>query len=204
MAVRRENDALFINGGNALAHLGEHAAVFLWSAVAHGVRHINCCRAGFDGYLHHLHEEVALRAGGVFGRELDIVHQRARQAHALSGLIQRLGAAHLELVLEMQIARSQKDVDAGAVGELQGARGHHNVFGLSTSQRGDARLAYGLGNGGDGSEVALGSHGETGLNNVHAQIFQGMSHGQLFLRRHAAAGRLLAVAQCGIEKDDAI
>jgi hypothetical protein len=31
-----------------------------------------------------------------------------------------------------------------------------------------------------------------------------MGHGQLFLRRHAAAGRLLAVAQCGIEKDDAI
>jgi len=25
-----------------------------------------------------------------------------------------------------------------------------------------------------------------------------------FLRRHAAAGRLLTVAQCGVEKDDAI
>jgi hypothetical protein len=31
-----------------------------------------------------------------------------------------------------------------------------------------------------------------------------MSHGQLFLRRHAAAGRLLTVAQCGVEEDDAI
>jgi len=77
-------------------------------------------------------------------------------------------------------------------------------FGFRTSQRRDARLAYGLGNGGDSSEVSLGSHGEAGLDNIHAQIFQGMGHGQLFLRRHAAAGRLLAVAQCGIEKDDAI
>jgi len=83
MAVRRENDALFINGGNALAHLGEHAAVFLWSAVAHGVRHINRCRAGLDGYLHHLHEEVALRAGGVLGENsTSSTSERARRTHS--------------------------------------------------------------------------------------------------------------------------
>ncbi len=101
----------------------------------------------------------------------------------------------------MQIARGEEDVDAGAVGKLQGAGGHLDVFGLGAGQRGDARLADGLRDGGDGREVALGGHGEAGLDDVHAQIFQGMGHGELFLRGHAAAGRLLAVAQGGVEKD---
>ena len=110
-------------------------------------------------------------------------------------------AADLQLVFQMQIARSQKDVDAGAVGKLQRAGSHLNVFGLGPGQRSDARLADGLGDGGDGRKVALGGHGEAGLDDVHAQIFKGVSHGELFLRGHAAAGRLLAVAQGGVEED---
>ena len=204
VAVRGENDALLVDGRNALAHLGEHASVFVRSRVAYGVGHIDGGGAGLDGHAHHLHQEVALRAGGVLGRELNIIHQRARQAHRFGGLIQRLLAADLQLVLQMQVAGSQKDVDAGAVGELQGAGGHLDVFGLGAGQRGDARLANGLGDGGDGREVALRGHGEAGLDDIHAQIFQGMGHGQLFLRRHAAAGRLFAVAQRGVEEDNAI
>ena len=92
-------------------------------------------------------------------------------------------------------------MDAGAVGKLQRAGGHLDVFGLGAGQRRDARLANGLGDGGDGREVALGGHGEAGLDDVHAQILQGVGHGQLFLRGHAAAGRLLAVAQRGVEED---
>ena len=92
-------------------------------------------------------------------------------------------------------------MDAGAVGELQGAGGHLDVFGLGAGQGGDARLAHGLGDGGDGREVALGGHGEAGLDDVHAQILKGVGHGELFLRGHAAAGGLLAVAQGGVEED---
>jgi hypothetical protein len=70
----------------------------------------------------------------------------------------------------MQVARRQKDVDAGAVGKLQRAGGHLDVFGFGAGQRGDARLAHGLRDGGDGREVALRGHREAGLDNVHAQI----------------------------------
>ena len=101
----------------------------------------------------------------------------------------------------MQIARRQKDVDAGAVGKLQRAGRHLNVFSLGAGQRRDARLANGLRNGGDGREVALRGHGKAGLDDVHAQILEGVGHGELFLRGHAAAGRLLAVAQSGVEED---
>ncbi len=176
-------------------------AVLFRGGVAHGVGHIDGGGAGLDGDAHHLHQKVAVRAGGVLGRKLHVVAQRARQAHRFAAEVQRLRAADLQLVFEMQIARSQKDVDAGAVGKLQGARGHLDVFGLGAGQGRDARLADGLGNGGDGREVALRGHGEAGLDDVHAQILQGMGHGQLFLRGHAAARRLLAVAQGGVEED---
>ena len=52
----------------------------------------------------------------------------------------------------------------------------------------------------DGGEIALGGHGETGLDDVHAQVFKGMRHGELFLRGHAATGRLFAIAQSGVEE----
>jgi len=88
----------------------------------------------------------------------------------------------------------------GAVGKLEGARGHLDVFLLGAGQRRDARLADGLGDGGDGREVAFGGHGEAGLDDVHAQILKSMGHGQLFLRSHGAAGRLLAIAQRLVSK----
>ena len=91
-------------------------------------------------------------------------------------------------------------MDARPIGKLQRARRHLDVFGLGAGQRRDARLANGLRNRRNGGEVALRGHGEAGLDDVHAQIFEGVRHGELFLRGHAAAGRLLAVAQSGVEE----
>src|SRR5271157_2251095 len=95
-------------------------------------------------------------------------------------------------------------MDAGAFGELQGTGSHFDIFGGGASQRSDARLPYGLGNRSDGCKVALRGHGEAGLDDVYPQVLQGVRHGQLFLRRHAATGRLLAVAQRGVEEDNAV
>ncbi len=191
-----------VDGGNALAHFAEHLAVLFGRGVAHRVGHVDGGGAGLDGDAHHLHQKIAVRASGVLGRKLDVVAPvSAPGAPTRRSLIQRLLAADLQLVFQMQVARRQKDVDAGAVGKLQGAGGHLDVFSLGAGQRGDARLADGLGDGGDGREVALGGHGKAGLDDVHAQILQGVSHGELFLRGHAAARRLLAVAQGGVEED---
>ncbi len=95
-------------------------------------------------------------------------------------------------------------MDARAVGKLQGAGGHLDVFGLGAGEGSDARLANGLRDGGDGGEVAFGGHGEAGLDDVDAQILKGVRHGEFFLRGHAAAGGLLAVAQSGVEECNVI
>ena len=71
---------LRVDGRDALADFAEHLAVFLGRGVADGVGHVDGGCAGFDGDADHLDEKVAVGAGGVFGRELDVVDERARQA----------------------------------------------------------------------------------------------------------------------------
>ena len=199
--MRGEDNAPLVDGRDALANFAKHLRVLFGSRIADGVWHIDGGGAGLDCHAHHLDQKIAIGAGGVFGRELDVFDVLERQADGFARQVQRLLASDLELVLEMQVARCQEDVDARAVGKLQGAGGHLDIFRLGASQRRDARLANSLGDGGDGREVALGCHGETGLDDVHAQVFEGMGHGELFLRGHAAARRLLAVAQRGVEEE---
>ena len=45
--------------------------------------------------------------------------------------------------------------------------------------------------------------GETGLDDVDAKVAQGVGHLKLFGQVHAGAGRLFAVAQGGVEDQDA-
>ncbi len=194
MAVRGEDDVCSVDGGNALTHLGKHAAVFLGGGVANSVWHVNGGGSSFNCDADHLDKEVSVGAGGIFRRELDILDVGAGETNGFGGEVESFLTADLELVLEMQIAGGEEDMDAAAVGELQGASSHFDVFGLRAGKGSDARLADGLGDGGDGREVALGGHGEAGLDDVHAQVFEGMGHGELFLRGHAAAGRLFAIA----------
>ena len=158
----------------------------------------------FDGDAYHLHQKVAVRARRVFGRKLHVVAERARQAHRLAAEVEGLGTAHLQLVLEVQVARRQKDMDARPLGELQRPCRHLDVLCLCPGQGRDARLPYCLRNGSDGRKVSLRGHRKAGLDNVHAQILQSMSHRQLLLRGHRAARRLLAIAQCGIEESQVI
>ena len=200
VAMRREDDVLLVDGRDALTDFREHAAVILGCGVADGVRHVDGGSACLNSHAYHFDEEVAIGTGCVFRRELDVVDQRAGKADGFRGEVESLLTADFELVFKVQIAGGEEDMDAGAVGKLDRAGSHFNVFFFGAGEGSDARLADGLGDGGDGSEVALGSHGKAGLDDVHAQFFEGMSHGKLFLRGHAAAGRLLAVAQCGVEE----
>jgi hypothetical protein len=67
--------------------------------------------------------------------------------------------------------------------------------------------AGGLHLGGDrlhGFEVALGGDRKAGLDDVDAHLLQDLGDLQLFLEVHGAARRLLAVAQGGVEDEDAL
>src|SRR5213079_22118 len=56
-----------------------------------------------------------------------------------------------------------------------------------------------LGHAPHGLEVALGGGGEAGLDHVHPQVLQLARDRELLLHVHGGAGRLLAVAQGGVE-----
>ena len=56
----------------------------------------------------------------------------------------------------------------------------------------------------DALEVPARGGGEAGLDHVHAELGERARHAQLLGLRHAAAGGLLAVAQGGVEDQDAI
>ena len=53
-------------------------------------------------------------------------------------------------------------------------------------------------------EVAGRGDGEAGLDDVHAEVLEGAGDLELLGQVHAAAGALLAVAQRGVEDDDAV
>ncbi len=54
----------------------------------------------------------------------------------------------------------------------------------------------------DGLEVARTGDGETRLDNVNPQLFQGLGNAHLFLLGHGGARTLLAVPEGGIENDE--
>ena len=56
----------------------------------------------------------------------------------------------------------------------------------------------------DGGEIAVRGDREAGLDDVDAHLVEQGGDFELFLVRHGRAGALLAVAQRGVENDDAV
>src|SRR5690606_19598002 len=79
-----------------------------------------------------------------------------------------------------------------------------DVLFVGARQRGEDRSLDLAADPTDALLVARRGGGETGLDHVHAQVAQDMSHLQLGFGRHGEAGRLFAVAQGGVEDDDAV
>ena len=65
------------------------SAVLVGHGVADGVGDVDGGGAGLDGRFDDLAEEVELGAGGVFGRELDVVAVADGPLHALDGPARR-------------------------------------------------------------------------------------------------------------------
>ena len=191
------------DSGDAGLNIPEHAGVVLREAVADGVGKIEGGGAGLDGGLADLDQEVGVGAGGVLGGELDVVAVGAREGDHLGDLVERLGACDLELGGEVQVGCGEEGVDAGAGGGLDGARGGLDVLALGAGEGGDDGASDLAGDVADGFGVALGGDGEAGLQDVDAESGDLVGHAQLLGAVHDAAGRLFAVAQGGVEEEDA-
>ena len=115
---------------------------------------------------------MAVAAGRVFGRKLDVVDVLAREPDGFARLRERLFTADLELVLQVQVGRGEKDVNPRLLGGFDGAGSEFDVLLAGAGQRRDAWAANRPGDIGDGVEVAFGGDGEAGFENVDAKVGQ--------------------------------
>ena len=150
--------------------------------------------------------ELRIAAAGVFAGKFHVVHQRAGVGHHLGGDRQHLGAALAQLVLEMDVAGGNKGMDAPL------SSGRHRISaGLDVASSGPSQAANhrpfcranGFGNALHGIEIASACKGEAGFNDVDAKAGQLLGDRQLLLQVQAGARRLLAIAQGGVEDQDA-
>jgi len=149
-------------------------------------------------------QEIEVRAVAVLGRELDVGGQVARETNRLLGLLQHLLRAHAQLLLHVQGTGGDEGVDAPGVRTFQGLCGTGDVAVVGTGQRADDGVLDGVGDALDGFEITIGRCGKTGFDHVHLEALELARDAQLFLAGHGSAGRLLAIAQGGVENDELV
>ncbi len=154
-----------------------------------------------DGGSQHFGQEVHVGASGIHGRELHVGTQRDAEGDHLLGQLHHLGAAHAHLVLQVDVGGRDEGVYAGALGVLDGVPALADVVLGAAGQTADDGALDLAGDGLHGGEIAGAAGRETGLDDIDTQADELVGDLQLLGSVHAAAGRLLAVAQGGVEED---
>ena len=95
-------------------------------------------------------------------------------------------------------------MNAAALGGTDGLGAAVDVLLRGTRQAADHGVAAALGDLVDGLEVAIGRERIAGLDDIDAHVVQHGGDVELLLEGHGRAGALLAVAQGGVEYDDAV
>ncbi len=174
--------------------------------VADGVGDVDRRRAGLDDRLVDLHEVAEVGPRGVLGGELDLgvaAELLAAMADPADGLGQRGLAIDPELVLEVDVAGRDEDVEVGPLGDLDRLDRALRIAVLAAGERRHrdpaARL---LGDPADRFEVARRGGREAGLDDIDLEPRQLASDVELLGRGQPGAWRLLAVAQGRVEDAD--
>jgi hypothetical protein len=181
----------------------EQRADFPRRGVAHGIGDVHRRRAGLDHRRQRFDEEFRLRADRVLGREFDVVAQLARTAHRRKAGFQHLPAAHAELVLAMDRAGGEEDVDARVPRLPGGARDRFDVRELRAGEAADHRTLDIRGNCAYGFEIAVRRTRKPCLDHVDAELGECLRNAQLLRAAHRKSRCLLAIAQGGVEHADA-
>ncbi len=125
---------------------------------------------------------------------------RHRRDHQLIDVLR----LHLQLVLHVHGRGGQEGVDAAARRRLDRFGAAVDILLAGTRQAAHHRILGALGDLVDRLEIAVRRDRETGLDDVDTHGVEQRRDVQLFLERHGGAGALLAVAQGGVEDDDAV
>jgi hypothetical protein len=201
VAVRA--DRRLVDVRHAVFQDGDRRTIFLRRRVADGVGNIDRRRPRVDGRFDDLAEKITLGASGVLGRELHVVAVARGSLHALDRPLDDLLARHLELKLAVDGARGQEDVNPRFGRVLEGFPGTVDVGVVAAGQAADdRRTADRVGDFADRLEVAGRSDRKAGFDNIDAEGDEGLGDLHLLLQVHAAAGRLLAVAEGCVEDFD--
>ena len=170
--------------------------------VADRVRDVDGARAGVDDRLVDAEQVVDVGPAGVLGRELDLgvgPELAPPVADPLDGLLERLVAVEPELVLEVDVARGDEHVEVGPLGDPDRLDGPLRVAVAAAGERGDGHALRLAGDPLDRLEVARRGGREAGLDDVDLEPHELAGDLELLGGGQPGAGRLLAVAQGGVE-----
>ena len=175
--------------------------------VADGVGDVDRRGAGLDDRLVDLEQVVEVGPRGVLGGELDLgvaAELLAPVADPADRLGERRLAVDPELVLEVDVAGRDEDVEVRPLGDLDRLDRPLRVAVLAAGERRDRDPAAGLlGDPADRLEVAGRGGREAGLDDVDLEAGQLARDVELLGGGQAGARRLLPVAQGGVEDADA-
>ena len=180
-----------------------NAAYCVGQRVADRVGEVDDRRAGLDRDAADARDERGIGAGRVLARELDLVDARGRVLDRPARLLEDLLRLEPELLLHVERARGEDDVDPRAprAGERLPRRRRCRSRCARASEATSGAL-HGGRDGADAFEVAGRRAGEAGLDDVDAEPLELLGDLRLLVRLQRDARRLLAVAQRRIEDLD--
>src|SRR5258706_10177159 len=171
------------------------------AGIADRVGNVDGGRALLDHRLEHPAEEIQVRAATVLRRELDVGAGLLGETHGESGRLEHLLGRHAELLLHVQRAGGDEDMDAPGIRAFQRIDGALDVGVVGGAQPEYRRVLHRVGKGAHRLEVAVGRSREAGLDDIDLHALQRPGDAQLLVARHRGAGALLAVAHGGVEND---
>ena len=145
-----------------------------------------------------------LGAGAVLARPFHVVGVGARARNLRDDHLVDLVRLLLQLVLHVHRRGGDEGVNALLLGGLYRLGAAVDVLEGSTREPADDRVSAALGNLAHGGEVAFRGDGKARLDDVDAHLIEQLGDFELLFMGHGGARALLAVAQGGIEDDDAV
>ena len=202
VAVHRQHDVA--QPRHQLVQAAEERGVLLRRRVADGVGDVDRRRALVERDLHHLGGELDVGARRVHRRELDVGDERARVRDRRARLALDVLARGLELVLDVDVRRRDERVDPRSLRVAHRLGGALDVGRMSARKAGDHGAVHLARDRPHRLEVARRGDREAGLDHVDAQPRELVRDLELLGRVQRDPGRLLAVAQGGVEDDDPV
>jgi len=172
---------------------------FPWHRVANRIGNIHGRCTGLNRRAYNLREVGQFCSRCILGRELHIVYEFPGHFYGADRALDNLLFGHFELVLAVNRTRSHKHMNTVFLSAFDRSMNLFNVCRIAAREPTNRRAEICVGDRFDRFEVTRGRGGEAGLYDIDVQVGQRLCNSHLFAKRHAAARRLLSIAQCRIE-----